>query len=87
MIPSLGKRDQFVVFYVSTRGKNCKLVRLSEGFWFQLSSRSVYLYPFVYFFASVAQSNARPTGDQEVAGSSPAGSDKQHSFVEIDYKL
>ena len=30
---------------------------------------------------SVAQLDARPTGDQEVAGSTPPG--RQHSFVEI----
>ena len=33
--------------------------------------------------ASVAQLDARPTGDQEVAGSTPAC--QQHSFVEIEY--
>ena len=27
----------------------------------------------------------RPTGDQEVAGSTPAG--RQHSFVEIDHEI
>ena len=35
--------------------------------------------------ASVAQLDARPTGDQEVAGSTPAG--RQHSFVEIDHEI
>ena len=29
----------------------------------------------------MAQSDARPTGDQEVAGSTPPG--RQHSFMEI----
>ena len=31
---------------------------------------------------SLAQLDARPAGDQEVAGSTPLG--RQHSFVEID---
>ena len=35
--------------------------------------------------ASVAQFNAHPTGDQEVAGSTPAGS--AHFFVEIDHEV
>ena len=35
--------------------------------------------------ASMAKLDARPTGDQEVAGSTPAGS--AHSFVEIWYKV
>ena len=34
---------------------------------------------------TVAQSAARPTGDQEVAGSTTAGS--AHSFVEIDHEI
>ena len=33
----------------------------------------------------MAQLDARPTGDQEVAGSTPP--DRQHSFVEIDHGL
>ena len=33
----------------------------------------------------MAQLDARPTGDQEVVGSTPPG--RQHSFVEIDHKL
>ena len=33
----------------------------------------------------VDQLNARPTGDQEVAGLTPAG--RQHSFVEIDDEI
>ena len=35
--------------------------------------------------AWVAQLDARPTGDQEVAGSTPPS--LQHSFVEIDHKI
>ena len=35
--------------------------------------------------ASVAQLHARPTGDQEVAGSTPPG--RQHSFVETDHEI
>ena len=35
--------------------------------------------------ASVAQLDARPTGDQEVAGSTPPG--RQHSFLEIDHEM
>ena len=35
-----------------------------------------------YQLASVAQVDAHPTGDQEVAGLTPAGT-QQHSFVEI----
>ena len=35
--------------------------------------------------ASVAQLDARPTGDQEVTGSTSAG--RQHSFVEIDDEI
>ena len=35
--------------------------------------------------APVAQLDARPTGDQVVAGSTPAG--QQHSFVEIDHEI
>ena len=35
--------------------------------------------------ASVAQLDARPTGDQEVAGSPPPG--RQHSFIEIDHEI
>ena len=35
--------------------------------------------------ASVAQLDARPTGDQEVAGSTPPG--RQHSFVKIDHEM
>ena len=35
--------------------------------------------------ASVAQLDARPIGDQEVAGSTPPG--RQHSFVEIDHEI
>ena len=33
----------------------------------------------------MAQLDARPTGDQEVAGSTPPG--RQHSFVEIDREI
>ena len=36
--------------------------------------------------ASVAQMDARPTGDQEVAGSTPRRG-SQHSFVEIDHEI
>ena len=35
--------------------------------------------------ASVAQLEARPTGDQAVASSTPPG--RQHSFVEIDHEI
>ena len=35
--------------------------------------------------AWVAQLDARPTGDQEIAGSTPSG--RQHSFMEIDHKI
>ena len=35
--------------------------------------------------ASVAQLDARPTEDQEVAGSTPPG--RQHSFMEIDHEI
>ena len=35
--------------------------------------------------ASVAQLDARPTGDQEVAGRPPL--DRQHSFVEIGHEI
>ena len=35
--------------------------------------------------ASVAQLVVRPTGNQEVAGSTPGG--QQHSFVEIDHEI
>ena len=35
--------------------------------------------------ASVAQFAARPTGDQEVAGSTSPG--RQHSFEEIDHEI
>ena len=34
----------------------------------------------------MAQLDARPTGDQEVAGSTPILS-RQHSFVEIDHEI
>ena len=33
----------------------------------------------------MAQLDARPTGNQEVAGSTPPG--RQHSFVEIDHEI
>ena len=33
----------------------------------------------------MAQLDAHPTGDQEVAGSVPP--DRQHSFVEIDHEI
>ena len=36
--------------------------------------------------ALVAQLDAHPTGDQEVAGSTPARG-RQHFFVEIDHEL
>ena len=36
--------------------------------------------------APVAQSDARPTGDQEVAGSIPAGV-RYNSVVEIDHEI
>ena len=36
--------------------------------------------------ASVAQLDERPTGDQEVAGSTPRRG-RQHSFVEIDHEI
>ena len=36
-------------------------------------------------WGSVARFDMRPTDDQEVAGSTPAG--RQHSFVEIDHEL
>ena len=39
----------------------------------------------VYRPASVVQLDARPTDDQEVAGSTLSG--RQHSFVEIDYEI
>ena len=39
---------------------------------------------YLYLPASVAQLDARPTGDQVVAGSTIAGSD---SFVEINYEI
>ena len=35
--------------------------------------------------ASVAQLDAPPTGDLEIAGLTPPG--RQHSFVEIDLKI
>ena len=35
--------------------------------------------------ASVAQLDARPTGDQEVTGSTPPG--RQHFFMEIDHEI
>ena len=35
--------------------------------------------------ASVAQLDARPTGDPEIAGSTPP--DRQHSFTEIDHEI
>ena len=44
----------------------------------------VYLVPLP---ALVAQLDVPPTGDQEVAGSIPAGRDQQHSFVEIDHEI
>ena len=34
----------------------------------------------------VAKLDAHPTGDQEVADSTPAGS-QQHSFMEIDHEI
>ena len=34
----------------------------------------------------MAQSDARPTADQEVAGSSPCPV-RQHSFMEIDHEI
>ena len=37
-------------------------------------------------FDLVAQLDARPTGDQEVAGSTPRRG-RQHSFVEIDHEI
>ena len=43
------------------------------------------IYLFIYLPASVAQLDARPTGDQEVAGSTPLG--RQHSFVENDHEI
>ena len=36
--------------------------------------------------ASVAQLDARPTGDQEVAGSTPRRG-RHHSFVDIDHEI
>ena len=33
----------------------------------------------------MAHLDARPTGDQEVAGSTPPG--RQHSFMEIDHEI
>ena len=36
--------------------------------------------------ASVAQLDVRPTGDQEVAGSTPRRG-RQHSFAEIDHEI
>ena len=33
----------------------------------------------------MAQLDARPTGDKEIAGSTPPG--RQHSFVEIDHVI
>ena len=33
----------------------------------------------------MAQLDARPTGDQEIVGSTPPG--RQHSFVEIDHEI
>ena len=38
-----------------------------------------------YMSASMAQLDARPTGDQEVADSTPPG--RQHSFVQIDHEI
>ena len=35
--------------------------------------------------ALVAQLDAHPTGDQEVAGSTPPG--RQHSFMEINHEI
>ena len=35
--------------------------------------------------ASLAHLDGSPTGDQEAAGSTPAG--RQHSFVEIEHEL
>ena len=35
--------------------------------------------------ASMAQLDARPTADQEVAGLTPPG--RQHSFLEIDHEM
>ena len=48
----------------------------------------IYIYVLSYMCyvpTSVAQLDAHPTGDQEVAGSTPAG--RQHSFVEIDHEI
>ena len=35
----------------------------------------------------MVQEDARPTGDQEVAGLTPAMSGRQHPFVEIDHEI
>ena len=40
----------------------------------------------IYLSASVAQLDARPTGDQEVAGSTPRRG-RQHYFVEIYHEI
>ena len=42
-------------------------------------------HPSIGVLASVAQLDARPTGDQDVAGSTPPG--WQHSYVEIDHEI
>ena len=43
------------------------------------------IYLFIYTPASVSQLDALQTGDQAVAGSTPAG--QKHSFVKIDHEI
>ena len=44
------------------------------------------IYVYIYTPAPVAQSNARPTGDQEVARCDPRRV-RPHSFVETDHEI
>ena len=54
----------------------------------QLVTEAVYhmcLASILFSTFSVSQLGVRPTGDQEVVGSTPPG--RQHSFVEIDHEI
>ena len=70
-----------------------------QELWFLRSARCLMLFDIFMKFlddilnrfqvtepASVAQFDARPTGDQEVAGPIPRRG-RQHSFVEIDHEI
>ena len=67
---------------------------MSEGMFGDIATYWVFNEKVLMFFmplpfsmepASVAQLDARPTGDQEIAVRPPLG--RQHSFIEIDHEI